>query len=358
MTAAFQGEEFAPAKINLTLQIVGRRPDRYHQLESVVAFANIGDRLGLTVTGANHVLDSIESNCALEYTGAFGATLAQAADANLIEKACRSYKEYKFPQIKPQLASSAAKPPYFHWHFHWKLQKNLPIAAGVGGGSSDAAAALRLLEQWAQSQGMTPSPRHELLALAANLGSDVPVCLFPEPSRMQERGEKISPYLIDLPPKTQEKSLGINVILFNPSIALATKAVFAEFARERQIKGRPDLPQIFDWQNMPPPDPPHIRSLDDFCRLAVWQNNHLADVACRLAPDLHQFRRAIERQRDILGCFMTGSGATLVGICASPEAAHIICQNLRREFPNAWVEACQITPSPSLDKALYQSDSQ
>ena len=339
MTAAFQGEEFAPAKINLTLQLVGRRPDHYHQLDSVVAFANIGDRLGLTVTDATQAFDSAESACGLEYTGAFGASLSQAMGENLIEKALRIFWDYKFPQNNPQLANGSRKSPNFHWH----LQKNLPIAAGMGGGSSDAAAALRLLENWAQFIGMSPSPRHELLALAANLGSDVPVCLFPEPSRMQERGEKISPYLIDLLPNDREIPPGVNVILFNPSIALETKAVFAEFAQERLRNNKPELAQIFAWKNLPPPDPPHIRCLDDFCRLAVWENNHLADAACRLAPGLHHFRRAIERQRDILGCFMTGSGATLVGICASPESAQIICQNLRREFPAAWCEAGQIT---------------
>ena len=173
-----------------------------------------------------------EYACGLDYSGAFGASLAQAAGENLIEKAFRIFWDYKFPEIKTRIASRAAKPPYFHWH----LQKNLPVAAGMGGGSSDAAAALRLLENWARGIGMAPSPRSELLALAANLGSDVPVCLFPEPSRMQERGEKISPYLIALPPKSREKSAGIDVVLFNPAIALATKAVFAEFAQARTYK--------------------------------------------------------------------------------------------------------------------------
>ena len=185
--------ENAPAKVNLTLRVLSRRADGYHELESLVVFAGCGDRLSFTPGG----------ELTLDMSGPRAAHAGDTAD-NLVLKAARGL---------------AALVPG-HRLGAFELEKNLPVAAGLGGGSADAAAALRLL---ARANGLAlDDPRIHQAARAT--GADVPVCLDPRPRLMRGIGEKLSAPLV-LPP--------LHAVLVNPGVALATKDVFAGWTASR-----------------------------------------------------------------------------------------------------------------------------
>ncbi len=188
MTASLT--EQAPAKINLTLRVLGRRPDGYHQLESLVAFADLADTLTLQPGGAG----------GLDIAGPFASACGPAA-GNLVLKAVAALRERAAGLTAGRFA----------------LAKNIPVAAGLGGGSADAAAALRLL---ARANGLAArDPR--LAAAALVVGADVPVCLDCRARIMRGVGDELAAPL-ELPP--------LSALLVNPGVALATRDVFARFA--------------------------------------------------------------------------------------------------------------------------------
>ena len=179
---------FAPAKVNLYLHLIGRRPDGYHLLDSLIAFADIGDRI--TAEPA--------TTLSLEITGPEAASLANSGQDNLVLRAARLLADHT------GTARGAAL----------LLEKNLPVAAGIGGGSSDAAAALRLLAAlWQLSIG-----EEALGGLGARLGADLPVCLYGRAAWVCGTGERIEP-APDLPEA--------GILLANPRKELPTAAVFA-----------------------------------------------------------------------------------------------------------------------------------
>ncbi|MFN3274573.1 MAG: 4-(cytidine 5'-diphospho)-2-C-methyl-D-erythritol kinase [Paracoccus sp. (in: a-proteobacteria)] len=182
--------EFAPAKLNLALHVTGRRADGYHLLDSLVCFAAVGDRIGVSPGPSSLVID-----------GPFAPGLDAGPD-NLCLRAA-------------QLAGASVA---------IALTKNLPVASGIGGGSADAAAVLRALARMG----------HPLPARSQDLGADVPVCLPSTPARMQGVGEVLTP-LRALPP--------LHLVLVNPGIALSTPQVFAGLTR----RDNPPLPQIPDF---------------------------------------------------------------------------------------------------------------
>ena len=175
--------EAAPAKVNLFLHVIGRRPDGYHLLDSLVVFAGCGDCL--TVRESDRL--------SLEVDGPFAAALTGEGD-NLVLRAARA------------LAHATGNKP----RGLLRLTKNLPVASGIGGGSADAAAALRLL---ARHWGAAPAGD----ALALQLGADVPVCLAGRPARMQGIGEILRPAPA-LP--------AFGLVLVNPAVAVSTPLVF------------------------------------------------------------------------------------------------------------------------------------
>ena len=187
MSALVLLADHAPAKVNLTLRVLARRADGYHELESLVVFADFGDRLSFSRGG----------DLALTVHGP-SAAAAGEGDDNLVQKAAR--------------ALAARRPGTVLGAFD--LDKRLPVAAGLGGGSSDAAAALRLL---AQANGIARDDA-DFYAAARATGADVPVCLDPRPRIMRGIGERLSAPLA-LPP--------LPAVLVNPGVALPTKAVFA-----------------------------------------------------------------------------------------------------------------------------------
>ena len=252
----------APAKINLFLRVTGKRADGYHLLDSLVVFAGAHDRLSATAA------DQIS----LTVGGAFGASLAAEAD-NLVLRAARG------------LAAAAGIAAGARLY----LEKNLPIASGIGGGSSDAAAALRLLSRlW--HVGVPEG-------LAATLGADVPVCLDPVPRRMRGIGEILSP-APGLP--------ACGIALVNPGLALPTGSVFR--AREAGFSAGAVLPA--GW-----PDTAALASW-----LAGWGND-LEAPAIALCPPIAQVLTALRAQPGCRLARMSGSGATCFALFDAPAEA-------------------------------------
>jgi len=282
----------APAKVNLTLRVLGSRPDGYHELESLVVFADCGDRLTFTPGSALSLTLS-------------GATASEAgADAeNLVLKAAR--------------ALAARMPDLILGAFH--LEKNLPVAAGLGGGSSDAAAALRLI---AQANRLALDNPH-LQAAARATGADVSVCLDPRPRLMRGIGEQLSQPLA-LPQ--------LPAVLVNPGVALATKDVFAGLKASAQLAAPFDLVAAIA----------KLESRDQLLHMLQTQPNDLEAPAIILQPVIADVLTVL---RGLAGCQlarMSGSGATCFGLFASAAGADAAAKILRAKYPNWWAQACTL----------------
>ncbi len=265
------GREAAPAKLNLYLRVVGRRDDGYHLLDSLVVFAGIADTL--------HVAPSEELS--LHVTGPFAAALAGEAD-NLVLRAARL------------LAEAAGVRP----GGRLTLEKHLPVASGIGGGSADAAAALRLLARHWGLDAALPA------TLAVRLGADVPACLGGRPSRVGGIGEVLSPAPA-LPP--------FGLVLVNPGVAVATPSVFR--ARRGGVSAPASLPA--GWA--------------DAAALAAGLaplGNDLQDAAIALCPPIADVLARLERWPGCLLARMSGSGATCFGLFADAAAARAAAAGL------------------------------
>jgi 4-diphosphocytidyl-2-C-methyl-D-erythritol kinase len=280
--------ENAPAKVNLTLAVLGRRRDGYHLLESVVVFARLHDRLSL-VPGAA---------LALRVAGPTVAAAGPVAE-NLVLKAAR--------------ALAAEMPGLTLGRF--TLTKNLPVAAGLGGGSSDAAAALRLLAR--ANRLSLRDPR--LRKAARQIGADVPVCVDPRPRLMRGIGERLSEPL-DLP--------ALPAVLVNPGVALATKDVFAALGLAHGARRR-RTPLI---SRLP-------RGRDALIALIAAHGNDLESPAVALKPVIARVLGALRGQPGCRLARMSGSGATCFGLFDTGAAARAAARRLRAAYPGWWVRA-------------------
>ena len=281
----------APAKVNLTLRVQARRADGYHELESLVVFADRGDRLTFTPG----------ETLGLTLSGVTAAQAGNDAD-NLVLKAAR--------------ALAARTPSMALGTFH--LEKNLPVAAGLGGGSSDAAAALRLL---AQASGLKPDNPHCYEAARAT-GADVPVCLNPRPRLMRGIGERLSEALT-LPP--------LPAVLVNPGVALATKAVFAGWKPGAQTPVPFDLAAVAK-----------LESRDQLLQILQGQPNDLEASAIVLQPVIADVLAALHGFGGCQLARMSGSGATCFGLFSSAAEAETAAKILRAKNPGWWVQACTL----------------
>jgi 4-diphosphocytidyl-2-C-methyl-D-erythritol kinase len=281
-------ERFAPAKVNLYLHITGRRADGYHVLDSLVVFAGTGDRL--------RFVPSERLSLTLEGPGA--QELA-ADDDNLVLRAARL------------LAEALGRPA----GAAITLEKHLPVASGIGGGSADAAATLRgLLSLWEADLDDS-----KLTEIGLKLGADLPVCLAGRPTQMSGIGETLTP-TVPLPPAW--------LVLVNPRIALSTPAVFK--ARSGSFT----------------PAAPLASPLADARALAAAlarRRNDLAGPAIQLEPLVEIMLEAIAATDGCLLARMSGSGATCFGLYADEAAAHLAAAALRQAHPGWW-----ISPAPIL----------
>ena len=277
--------ERAPAKINLTLEVHGRRPDGYHELESLVAFARGGDRLELAPG----------EKLALSVAGPF-ATWAGATDDNLVLKAAR--------ELAGRIGGLGLG--------RFSLSKRLPVAAGIGGGSSDAAAALRLI---ARANAVdVADPR--IAAAARATGADVPVCVDPRPRVMRGIGELLSEPLA-LPQ--------LPALLVNPGVPVPTRDVFVALGAAPCEGVRPTTHALIPDRREP---------LVGFLR---ERRNDLEAPAIRVAPVVAE---VLGRLRDAPGCElarMSGSGGTCFGVFTSRRAALAAARLVHDARPGWWV---------------------
>jgi 4-diphosphocytidyl-2-C-methyl-D-erythritol kinase len=276
----------APAKVNLTLRVIGRRADGYHDIESLVAFADECDRLLLT-PGAS---------LALTVTGP-GAGQTGAAPDNLVLKAANA-----LAARAPGMTLGA-----------FELDKHIPAAAGLGGGSADAAAALRLLAR----ANKLSSADSRLAEAARATGADVPVCLDPHPRVMRGIGDVLSePFVL---PR-------LSAILVNPRVALATGNVFAAWALSAPSP-RPTQPDAIT----------KIQNYEQLLQYLMLQSNDLEQAAIALAPVIGDVLASLQMLKGCRLARMSGSGATCFGLFASPDESKAAADILRVKFPSWWV---------------------
>jgi 4-diphosphocytidyl-2-C-methyl-D-erythritol kinase len=279
----------ARAKINLYLRVVGRRGDGYHLLDSLVAFCDLADTI--TVAPAGDLTLTIDGPLA-------GALAADSPENNLVLRAARL------------LAGRAGIVPMAAI----RLTKRIPVAAGLGGGSADAAATLlALVDLWRVAM-----PQEELFDLAASLGADVPMCLAGRAAQVSGIGERVGPAMA-LPTA--------GVVLVNPGVPLATPPVFAAFAR-----------MVVPFSAAAPLEAtsPDIATLG--AELAR-RGNDLTDAATTEVPAIEDVQRALSATAGCRVAQMSGSGATVFAHYDDIDAARAAAAIIVRDHPTWWHHA-------------------
>jgi 4-diphosphocytidyl-2-C-methyl-D-erythritol kinase len=281
------------AKVNLTLRVVGRRVDGYHDLESVVAFADCADRLSLA--------PGPELN--LKTTGPLAGACGEPSD-NLVLKAAKLLGE-RMPGLKVG---------------SFTLDKVLPVAAGIGGGSADAAAALRLL---ARLNGLAFDDAR-LLEVALLTGADVPVCLSSRACDMTGVGETLLPLSLPKMP----------CVLVNPRVAVATKDVFAQLGLRsgELLVGATDVMRATAW-------PEDGASVEDWVEVLAENSNDLEAPATRIQPVIGKVLSALSATNGAWLARMSGSGATCFAIYENTAEAQRASQRIQLDHPQWWVHA-------------------
>jgi 4-diphosphocytidyl-2-C-methyl-D-erythritol kinase len=274
----------APAKVNLALHVTGRRADGYHEIETLALFAAMADRL--TAREA--------ATTGLSISGPFAGGLSAEAD-NLVLRAAVALRNVARLQV-PETA--------------FQLEKNLPVASGIGGGSADAAAALIALKAlW-----NLPAD-HDLGPVAGRLGADVPMCLASVPLVARGTGERIEAVTI---------ARSLPCVLVNPGIAVSTRDVFSALARR-------DNPPM---ENLPAGGP-DIEWL-------MRQRNDLEAPAMALCPQIGTAIAMLEARTGLLLARMSGSGATCFGLFATGTEADEAAREIGAREPGWWCVATQL----------------
>lgn len=277
--------ESAWAKVNLALHIMGRRADGYHLLDSIVVFADIADQI--TVAPA--------ARADFTVTGPFSAEL-MSEPANSVLQA-----ETKIRALA--MAYDIALPA-----FAMVLDKHLPIASGIGGGSADAAATLRAILR--RIGNPPPGFIQDVEKIALSLGADVPVCLRQDACRMQGVGEIITAVKPPLPG---------TILLINPRVPLPTKSVFSAMKSDDYM-GKPELDPLAP---------------------ATWRNDMKA-AAIQLVPEIGAVLAAIKSESAFMISNMSGSGATCFGLADDPDAATAAAARLQSAHPEWWLRLGKI----------------
>lgn len=284
----------APAKVNLALHVTGRRADGYHLLETFAVFTALGDRISVEPDDRDSFsVDGPEAEL----------LIGDAPGSNLVARARDALRQ------AAQADGHAAAPVRLH------LDKRLPVASGIGGGSADAAAALKLL---ARLWGYQPAPE-KLAAIALELGADVPMCLASRPLIASGIGESLNPV---------ELGFVLDLVIINPRIGVSTPVVFSAL----ESRTNPSLPAP--------------EGLSDRTRFINWltqTRNDLEPPACAKVPAIADCLLSL---RDVGALFarMSGSGASCFGIFENAAAAEAAAIAVRKAQPGWFVEATHTLP--------------
>jgi 4-diphosphocytidyl-2-C-methyl-D-erythritol kinase len=295
------GDAFAAAKVNLFLHVGAPGADGYHPICSLMAFADVGDRVEAAEADA----------LACRVRGPFAGELAGEGD-NLVLRAARAL----IAEARTPLAPVGLT-----------LDKRLPVAAGLGGGSSDAGAALRLLRD-AWDLGLTDA---RLEAVAAALGADGAACLWGRPVLAQGRGERLSP------------SPGlplIDAVLVNPRVAVSTAEVYRRF----------DAGGAFG-DVTPPALPEAFESVEEMAGWLALTRNDLEGAAVAAAPAVGDVLATLADEPEALFARMSGSGATCFALCAGDVEAEGLAERIEAMRPEWWVRRCRLGGPWSLEEA-------
>lgn len=261
-------QETAPAKLNLTLHIEGKRDDGYHTINSLMVFTNWGDTITLAP------LYSGQEGLSLTAEGEFAHHMPRDMNQNLIIKAIRA--------VDPHMCLSI------------HIQKNIPAGAGLGGGSADAAAILRLLHHGDKMS------REDMERVAISLGSDVLACLNTRPCMITGRGENVQ--------SVENLALPRFVVIVYPNIPLLSARVY----------------HLYDMA------PTHLPM------------NDLEEAACREVPEIRQVIKALYKTTGCMSARMSGSGSACFGLYAQETEAQTAQKLLSKTFPNWWVHTCEV----------------
>lgn len=283
---------FAPAKVNLFLHVGAPAADGYHPLCSLMVFADVGDRVGIELGEGSLVVG-----------GPFARGLSGHEADNLIVRAVRAFVE----ELGRPMAELAMT-----------LDKQLPIASGLGGGSSDAGAALRLIRDVFAPQ----IDDARLERVAARLGADGAACLWGRPVLAEGYGERLSPA-----PGLPE----IHAVLVNPGVAVSTPAVYRGLDASGAFGevGPPPMPEAFE----------------SVAELAAWlslQRNDLEAPAVAAAPEVGEVLETLRADPETLLARVSGSGGTCFALCADDIAAESLAERLEALAPRWWVRRCRL----------------
>ncbi len=273
---------FANAKVNLALHVTGRRSDNYHLLDSLVVFPKIKDKL--MIKEANNFSVSI------------GGEFSDLVDPeeNSVIKA--------YDLVKDKLQSN----------FSIHLEKNIPVGAGLGGGSADSAAILRYFKKKYKIE----IPKSEMIA---QIGADVPVCLSEKFQRVRGIGE--------ITEEIYENNLELWMVLVNPRINVSTRKIFQSL-KETENKGLERFQRF--------------KTSKDFIKYLLRQRNDLQSVACEKYPEIKCVLDAILETKNNLLARMTGSGSTCFGLYSKMEDVLRAQENMREKFKSWWVKYSKV----------------
>lgn len=271
----------AHAKVNLTLHVIGQLPNGYHNLQSLVGLTDFGDQIYL----------SPASGFEFQVTGPFSQGIP-LDDRNLVVRAAQFMANKYSRELECKVV----------------LEKNLPMASGIGGGSSDAAAVMKALSQY----WSVPLPNvDELMAL----GADIPVCMSSGLTLMEGAGEQVTPLA---PPPAW------GLLLINPNVGVSTPAVFNALSR----KNNPQMEKVTE----------HCHDIGWLCN----QRNDLEPPAVAMVPEVAAVLDAISTTPHCKVARMSGSGATCFGVFADVNAAQTAAETLKHGHPNWWVVATKL----------------
>ncbi len=279
---------FAPAKINLYLHITGKLSNGYHELDSLVTFADIGDQISVREA----------KKFSFKIMGEFAKDLKSGDDSNnLVIRAAKNLAQISNNNLD---------------NIEIILEKNLPVASGIGGGSSDAAATI-----WALQKFWNLKHSEEYIApLLIKLGSDVPVCQYCRPTIIRGIGD----ILIDFPEIPE-----IAILLVNPLISCSTQDIFLHYNEKPKCK------------NINIPN--QINSITDLIKFLNKTDNDLLQAATKLIPEINNVINAINTQEKCLFTRMSGSGASCFGLFENIENAKKAAKIIKQENPDWWVRS-------------------